>query len=101
MGAAEVETNPTERRRTSRSKRPRSAVTSGRQLFVQGDSNSAWARRFFDLCSHHIQDISRGLGKDALSEAQLSLIKRASSIECELERLDAMLSRGELVDLGE
>src|SRR5262245_47860092 len=58
-------------------------------------------RRFFDLCSHHIQDISRGLGKDVLSEAQVSLIKRASSIECELERLDALLSLGEAVNLNE
>ena len=34
-----------------------------------------------------------------LSEAQLSLIRRASAIECELERLDAALSLGEAVDL--
>jgi hypothetical protein len=34
-----------------------------------------------------------------LSDAQLSLIRRAAAIECELERLDAMLSRGEQVDM--
>jgi hypothetical protein len=98
MSVNEAET-AVERKRVKR--RPRSAVTSGRQLFVQGDSNSAWARRFYDLCSHHIQDISRGLGESALSQAQLSLIKRASSLECELERLDALLSLGEIVDLDE
>jgi hypothetical protein len=40
-------------------------------------------------------------GSDVLSEAQFSLIRRAAAIECELERLDAMLSRNEHVDLGE
>ena len=34
-----------------------------------------------------------------LSDAQLSLIRRAASIECELERLDAMLSTGAEVSL--
>jgi hypothetical protein len=34
-----------------------------------------------------------------LSEAQFSLIRRAAAIECELERLDAMLSRGDAVDM--
>jgi hypothetical protein len=53
------------------------------------------------LCSHHIHDISAGAGRDALTEAQLSLIRRAASIECELERLDARLSLGEEVNLDE
>jgi hypothetical protein len=77
-------------------KRPRSAITSGRKLFVQGDPNSAWSRRYHDLVIGHIVDLG---GRDLLSEAQLSLIKRASAIECELERLDAALSLGEAVDL--
>jgi hypothetical protein len=34
-----------------------------------------------------------------MSEAQLSLVKRASAIECELEVLEGKLSQGELVDL--
>jgi hypothetical protein len=93
MSVAEVETNIAERA-PSRMKRPRSAVTSGRKLFVEGNPNSAWSRRYYDLCAHHIHDISCGEGRDALTAAQLSLIKRASSIECELERLDAMLSVG-------
>jgi hypothetical protein len=80
----------------SRAKRPRSAVTSGRQMFVQGDPNSAWARRYHDLVVRHVRDLG---GQDMLSEAQLSLIRRATSIECELERLDAMLSTGAEVDL--
>lgn len=101
MSRSEAEANVVEREQVRLKRRPRSAVTSGRKLFVEGDPNSAWSRRYYDLCSHHIQDISRGLGRDALSEAQLSLIKRASSIECELERLDAMLSLGQEIHLDE
>jgi hypothetical protein len=84
------------RRTPSRAKRPRSAVTSGRKLFVQGDPNSAWSRRFHDLVLGHVSDLG---GADLLSEAQFSLIRRAAAIECELERLDARLSLGEPVDL--
>ena len=75
-----------------------SAITSGRKLFVQGDPNSAWSRRYYDLCVGHINDLG---GRDMLSEAQLSLIRRASAIECELERLDAALSMGQAVNLDE
>jgi hypothetical protein len=84
------------KRTPSRAKRPRSAVTSGRQMFIEGDPNSAWSRRYHDLVVRHIGDLG---GRDLLSEAQLSLIRRAASIECELERLDAMLSTGVEVNL--
>lgn len=86
------------KRSLSRARRPRSAITSGRRLFVQGNPNSAWSRRFHDLVLGHVSDAG---GFDLLSEAQLSLIKRCASIECELERLDAMLSAGEEVSLDE
>src|SRR5262249_4794847 len=85
-----------QRRAPSRAKRPRSAVTSGRQLFVNGDANSAWSRRFHDLVVGHVADLG---GADLLSEAQFSLIRRAAAIECELERLDARLSLGDPVDM--
>jgi hypothetical protein len=101
MSAGEVEINSLEREPARPKRRPRSAITSGRALFNGGNPNSAWSRRYFDLCSHHIQDISRGLGRDVLSEAQLSLIRRAASLECELEKLDAAMSLGEAVNLNE
>ena len=101
MSVSEAEIDPLERTSARPKRRPRSAVTSGRKLFVEGDSNSAWSRRYYDLCSHHINDISRGLGRNVLSEAQLSLIRRAAAIECEIERLDALLSLGEAVNLNE
>jgi hypothetical protein len=80
----------------SRQNRPRSAVTSGRALFVNGDPNSAWSRRFHDLVVGHVSDLG---DVTILSDAQISLVRRAAAIECELERLDAMLSRGEFVDM--
>jgi hypothetical protein len=102
MSVSEAETVEPKRtprrakRSTSRARRPRSAITSGRKLFTEGDPNSAWSRRYHDLVVGHCSDLG---GIDVLSDAQLSLIRRAASIECELERLDAMLSTGAEVSL--
>jgi hypothetical protein len=95
LSASEVATNVTEREPAPR-KRPRSAITSGRRAFIEGNPNSAWARRYYDLVAGHVADLG---GRPALSEAQFSLVRRAASIECELERLDAALSAGQAVDL--
>src|SRR5471030_1079261 len=78
------------------SPRCRSAVTNGRKLFVEGDGNSAWSRRYRDLIAGHGGDLG---GEDLLSESEKSLIRRASAIECELEQMEGRLSRGENVDL--
>jgi hypothetical protein len=83
---------------TSRSATNRSAVTNGRRLFIEGDARSPWARRWKDLVELHAGDLSPG-GIDLLSEAQLSLIKRASAIEVELEQAEGRMSMGEEVDL--
>lgn len=78
-------------------KRRASAVTSGRRLYVdEGDSNSAWSRRYRDLIAGHASDLG---GRDTLSAAQFSLVRRASAIECELELMEGRLSKGEQVDL--
>jgi hypothetical protein len=74
----------------------RSRISSGRQLFIDGDPNSAWSRRYHDLLIGHISDAG---GMELVSEAQLSIIRRATAMECEIERLEAKLSRGENVDL--
>jgi hypothetical protein len=76
--------------------RQRSAVTNGKKLFVDGDGNSAWSRRYRDLVSGHVADTG---GRDLLSEAQVSLIKRAAAIEVELEQMEGRLSKGESIDL--
>jgi hypothetical protein len=80
----------------ARPKRIRSAVSNGRRLFVDGDGNSAWSRRYRDLIVGHISDMG---GRDTLSEAQLSLIKRASTLELQLEQAEGRLSKGEQIDL--
>src|SRR5215510_14555076 len=80
----------------ARAKRPRSAVTSGRKLFVDGDPNSAWSRRYHDLVAGHVTDLG---GRDLLSEAEMSLIRRSAAIVCELEQMEGRLSMGEAVDL--
>jgi hypothetical protein len=72
-------------------KRPRSAVTSGRQQFVLGDPNSAWARRFHDLCQGHVSDLG---GRPNISEAQFALVKRAAGLQVELELMEGRLSLG-------
>ena len=88
-------------RKPVQKRRPRSAITSGRQLFNCGNPNSSWARRYHDLRGHYVHDISCGRGRDALTQAQAALIDRVVSLQCELERLDALMSCGELVDLNE
>ena len=74
--------------------RLRSAVTNGTRLFVEGSMLSAWTRRYADLVAGHCSDYG---GRETLSEAQFSLIRRA--IEVELETLEGRLSRGESVNL--
>ena len=76
--------------------RIRSAVTNGRRVFVEGDGRSAWTRRYRDLIAGHVSDLG---GPLVLSESQLSLVRRSSAIECELEQMEGRLSRGDQVDL--
>src|SRR5262249_13138510 len=85
-----------EREPTRPRHRSHSAVTSGRRLLIGGDPNSTWARRYRDLVTRHIGDMG---GRDLLSEGELSLIRRASALECELEGMEARMSQGEQVNL--
>jgi hypothetical protein len=95
MSSTEAAMN-VEGRSPVRAKRPRSAVTSGRKQFVTGDSNSAWARRFYDLVQGHISDLG---GRAITSEAKFALCKRAAGLECELEQMEGRLSLGEEINL--
>jgi hypothetical protein len=74
-----------------------SRVTTGYSLFVEGgDGRSAWARRWKDLIVAHAAD----LGDPAsLSEAQVSLVRRASAMEIALEQIEARMSEGQDIDL--
>ena len=74
----------------------RSAVTNGRKLFVEGDSNSAWSRRYRDLIAAFVSDLG---GRDALSEAKLALIRRSAALALELEQMEGRLSQGDEINL--
>jgi hypothetical protein len=80
----------------ARPKRKSSAVSSGRRMFVQGDSSSAWSRRYRDIVAGHVSDLG---GQAVLSEAEISLIKRVSTLEIECEQAEGRLSMGQEVDL--
>jgi hypothetical protein len=63
----------------------RSAITNGRDLLPTIDGRSVWARRFRDLIQLHVSDLG---GEDAVSTAELSLIRRGACLTVELERLE-------------
>jgi hypothetical protein len=77
-------------------RRKSSAVSSGRRMFVQGNSSSAWSRRYRDIVAGHLSDLG---GRSALSEAEISLVKRVSTLELECEQAEGQLSLGQTIDL--
>jgi hypothetical protein len=77
-------------------KKQRSRVTNGRSHFVTADARGPWARRFRDLVELHVADLG---GEGLLSEAQKSLIRRAATIETELEKLEGQLALGDPVNI--
>ena len=66
-------------------------MTNGTRAYVIGDGNSPWARQR-DLIALHLADLG---GEERLSENQLSLCRRAATLETELEMLEGQLSLGE------
>jgi hypothetical protein len=82
-----------------RHKRNRSKVTNGKRMFVEGHGWSPWARRWRDLIEIHSNDLSAG-DPTLLSEAQRSLVKRAATLEIELEQVEGRLSMGKAQDLA-
>jgi hypothetical protein len=82
---------------TGRPAHLKSRATNGRRVFAQGgDGRSPWVRRWRDLIEIHCNDCG-GLG--AMSEACLSLIRRANTLEIQLEQLEAKMSEGTEVDI--
>ena len=81
-----------------RKRRSASAVTSNRRVFVEGtgDGSTRWARRWRDLCANFAADLG---GSEHLSEAQASLIRRASTLSVQLESMEASLSVDQPIDL--
>jgi hypothetical protein len=82
----------------ARSAQLRSRVTNGKVVFaIGGDGRGAWTRRWKDLVESHTNDCG---GRDRLTEAKLSLCRRASTLEIQLEQLEAQMSEGKEVDLA-
>ncbi len=63
----------------------RSAVSNGSRLLPGVDGRSTWVRRCRDLIELHTSDLG---GTEAISEAERSIIRRASVLTTELERLE-------------
>jgi hypothetical protein len=69
---------------TSKSK-GRSRLTNGPARLANVDGRSLWARRLRDLIELHVSDLG---GSDAITAAERSIIRRASTLTVELERLE-------------
>lgn len=59
-------------------------MSNGSVVLPGVDGRSTWARRLRDLISLHLSDLG---GDEAASEAEHSIIRRASCLTVELERL--------------
>ena len=71
--------------------RSQSRVTNGADIAIEADVDMRmpWPRRFKDLYGRHISDLG---GIEAASEAKQSLVRRATVMEIELERMEAKLA---------
>ena len=75
----------------------KSKVTNGRRVFaVGGDGRGAWTRRWKDIVELHVADAG---GRDQMTEAMLSLCRRAATLEIQLEQLECRMSEGDDVDI--
>jgi hypothetical protein len=64
----------------------RSAISNGKFLFADVDHRSARMRRLRDLIADHVADLG---GEDALSTAELALVRRASMLTLQTELMEA------------
>jgi hypothetical protein len=84
-------------RTTPRLAQLKSKVTNGRRVFaVGGDGRGAWTRRWKDIVELHVADAG---GRDYMTEAMLSLCRRAATLEIQLEQLECCMSQGDDVDI--
>jgi hypothetical protein len=66
--------------------RQRSRVANGSALLPGIDGRSTWVRRAKEIIADHISDLG---GIDNCSAAERSIVRRASTLTVELERLEA------------
>jgi len=69
----------------------RSRISNGRTLLPSIDGRSLWARRFRDLISSFGSDL--GQEEHLLSEGQRALLRRASALCVELERMEVRFAQ--------
>jgi hypothetical protein len=74
-----------------RSKTQRSAVSNGTKLLM-ADGRSPWSRRFRDIVVATCNDLG---GYENLSAAEIAIVRRAATIQVELEAQEARLANGE------
>jgi hypothetical protein len=77
------DTLPVTRQIADQSRLNRSRVTNGTELLPGLEGRSLLARRFRDLIAQHTMALG---GESNVSQAQLSLIRRAAALTVELER---------------
>jgi hypothetical protein len=69
-----------------------------RRVFVEGeDGRGAWTHRWKTLVAAHATD----LGGEGLSEAQISICRRAATMEIALEQIEERMSEGQDIDLDQ
>ena len=84
-----IATRPTTYRRMKSAQQ--SAITNGSKL-LNADGRSIWVRRCKDLIAEHLADLG---GEDNTSTAERSIIRRASVVTVELERLESKFATDE------
>jgi hypothetical protein len=75
-------------------KRPRvtrTPIGNGTKL-IMADGRGTWAKRYREICAAHCSDLG---GFENLSQAELAIIKRAATLQVELEAQEATLANGE------
>jgi hypothetical protein len=94
--AATLSTTNIRRGSDVRPRRCRTAVTNGKRLHVVPPGDTKWARRFADVLSEIISDLS---GPEGLSEGQRQLARRATTIAIACERMEGEAAAGQQIDL--
>jgi len=77
-------------------KQGRSRITNGTRFLHDVDGRSPWVRRCKDIIAAHLSDLG---GADNASAAERSIIRRASVLTVELERLEAQFAVAGEADL--
>jgi hypothetical protein len=76
----------------------KSRVSNGSALLPGVDGRSAWVRRAKEVIAEHISDLG---GADNCSSAERSLVRRASTLTVELERLESKFAAAEMASAAD